>query len=113
MEMCQCLYRFLMQKNYSDTLNTIGIMPVVAPANMLSNWKEKIEFRSLNSCALVVIHLDFDKYHLSSSKGKCELMQTAILEAVKRVSNKSRVKFNYSAFEIDVLSFCTQHLILN
>lgn len=53
---CQKAYLFFKDKEYSDILHTIGIVPVAAPQGLYDsgNWKESIKF--LCNKSVVSIH---------------------------------------------------------
>lgn len=98
---CRELSRFFANKEYSDTLRTIGIMPIVAPKEIYDTgaWKESVQLISNKSCAIVSIRMDFIEYYNADSSKKILLMKEMILESVKRV--KRRSKFDFDSFEKD------------
>lgn len=98
---CRELSRFFANKEYSDTLRTIGIMPIVAPKEIYDTgaWKESVQLISNKSCAIVSIRMDFIEYYNADSSKKILLMKEMILESVKRV--RKRCKFDYISFEKD------------
>lgn len=98
---CRELSRFFANKEYSDTLRTIGIMPIVAPKEIYDTgaWKESVQLISNKSCAIVSIRMDFIEYYNADSSKKKLLMKEMILESVKRV--KRRCKFDFDSFEKD------------
>lgn len=101
---CRELSRFFANKEYSDTLRTIGIMPIVAPKEIYDTgaWKESVQLISNKSCAIVSIRMDFIEYYNADSSKKILLMKEMILESVKRV--KRRSKFDFDSFEKDFAS---------
>ena len=98
---CRNVSRFFENKEYSDTLHTIGIMPIVAPKELYENgvWKESVQLISNKSCAIVSIRMNFVEYYNADSSKKILLTKKMILESVKRV--KRRCKFDYASFERD------------
>ena len=99
---CQYLYMNFKDKEYSDTLNIIGLMPVVAPQEMYDSgkWQEQVRLRGNKSVAVITIRMDFEKYHKGDSNEKMIQMKDIILQAVRMV--RSRGKFDYQAFEKDL-----------
>lgn len=99
---CQNCYMFFLDKEYSEMLNIIGIIPLIVPQELYSQgkYKERVEFIANNSCAAVYIKIDFDKYLVANSDGKILLMKDAILRAAKKI--KSKGKFDYNAFCLDL-----------
>jgi len=101
--MCQSLRFFMKDKTYSDCLNIIGVMPVAAPEHILAAgaWKEEIKFLGKNTCASICIRMNFDEYANADSAGKVNMMAETIRAAVKAVSKKAKVKFDFVSFEKD------------
>lgn len=101
---CQKLYTFFRDKQYSDSLSIIGIMPVVAPKELYEagQWKESVKLIGGTTCAIITIRLDFESYYSADSKEKIVLIKNAILKAVKKIKSKGR--FDFGKFEKDLLS---------
>lgn len=83
---CQKLYTFFKDKQYSNSLSIIGIMPVVAPKELYEagQWKESVKLIGGAACAIITIRLDFESYYSADSKGKIVLTRDAVLKAVKK-----------------------------
>ncbi len=98
---CQKAYMYFKDKEYSDTLHTIGIVPVAAPQELYDGgaWKESVKLISNKSCAIISIRMDFQEYYNADSAEKILLTKKMILKAVKKIKAKS--KFDYDAFERD------------
>lgn len=98
---CQNAYIYFKDKEYSDTLHTIGIVPVAAPQELYDGEarKESVKFISNKSCAIISIRMDFQEYYNANSAEKILLTKKMILKAVKKI--KSKGKFDYDAFERD------------
>ena len=101
---CQKLYTFFKDKQYSNSLSIIGIMPVVAPKELYEagQWKESVKLIGGAACAIITITLDFESYYSADSKGKIVLTRDAVLKAVKKIKSKGR--FDFGGFEKDLLS---------
>ncbi len=101
---CREVSRFFATKEYSDTLRTIGIMPIVEPKELhdAGAWKESVQLISNKSCAIVSIRMDFIEYYNGDSSEKILLTKEMILESVKRV--RERCKFDFASFERDFMS---------
>ena len=102
---CQRLYEHFIDKNYSDKLSIIGIVPAVAPKDLYEEglWEESTQIISAGKCAIVHIRMDFDSYYMADSEGKTELTKDMIIRAVKRVSLKEN--FDWEKFKYDLNSF--------
>lgn len=101
---CQRAYLFFKDKKYSNTLQIIGIVPIVAPQEIASggNYKEKVKFLCNKSIASIEIKMDFDNYHNADSIKRIEQTKEMILAAVKRIITK--VDFDYDRFKEDLIS---------
>lgn len=99
---CQRAYMFFRDKEYSEILHIIGIVPVAAPQELYDSgaWKEVIKYRCYNSAVAITIRMDFDEYYNADSVKKVLLTKEMILKAVKKVKLKG--KFDYEAFKRDL-----------
>lgn len=95
---------FFKEKEYSNTLQIIGIVPIIAPQEVYSagNYKERVKFLCGKSVASVEIRVDFDAYHNAGSSGKIALTKDMLLTAAKRI--KTKVDFDYDRFKDDLES---------
>lgn len=102
---CQQLHDFFKPREYSESMNIIGITPVIAPKEIYDQgmWKEKVQVVGLGSCAMIDIRMDFDNYYNADSSGKIELIQQMIIRAVRKI--KSKGKFDWEKFRDDLLSY--------
>ena len=102
---CQQLHDFFRTRDYSESMNIIGITPVIAPKEIYDQgmWKEKVQVVELGSCAIIDIRMDFDNYYNADSNGKIELIQQMIIRAVRKI--KSKGKFDWEKFRDDLLKY--------
>lgn len=102
---CQQLHDFFRTREYSESMNIIGITPVIAPKEIYDQgmWKEKVWVVGLGSCAIIDIRVDFDNYYNADSNGKIELIQQMIIRAVRKI--KSKGKFDWEKFRDDLLKY--------
>lgn len=107
---CQQLYLFFKDKEYSDILKTVGIVPVLAPAESYERgeWGEKIKMLGNNSVASIYIRMNFEKYVVSDVTEKKQMYKEMIAKALKKVKNKG--KFDYEAFCRDLEAFTASSL---
>ena len=98
---CQKVQAYFKDKEYSDTLHTIGIAPAAAPRELYDDgaWTESVRLIGNKSCAIISIRMDFEEYYHADSVEKIRLIKMIILKAVKKI--KSKGKFDYDAFERD------------
>ena len=102
---CQQLHDFFRTREYSESMNIIGITPVIAPKEIYDQgmWKEKVQVVGLGSCAIIDIRMDFDNYYNADSNGKIEVIQQMIIRAVRKI--KSKGKFDWEKFRDDLLKY--------
>ena len=102
---CQQLHDFFRTREYSESMNIIGITPVIAPKEIYDQgmWKEKVQVVGLGSCAIIDIRMDFDNYYNADSNGKIELIQQMIIRAVRKI--KSKGKFDWEKVRDDLLKY--------
>lgn len=95
---------FFREKEYSNTLHIIGIVPIKAPQEVYAagNYKERVKFLCGKSVASVEVKIDFDAYHNADSAGKIALTKDMLLTAAKRI--KAKVDFDYDRFRDDLES---------
>ena len=100
---CQRAYMYFRDKEYSEILHTVGIVPVVAPKELYDGgaWKETCTWRCYNSCVAIRIRMDFETYYNANSEEKVRLTKEMILKAIKKV--KSKGKFDYERFVTDFM----------
>ena len=100
---CQKAYVFFKNKDYSEILHTIGIVPVIAPKEIYDTgkWLESIKFLNNKSIVSIVIRMDFESYYNASSMEKLKQIKEMTLIAVKQI--KSKAKFDYNKFMKDFL----------
>ena len=98
---CQNAYMYFKEKEYSDTLHTIGIAPIAAPQELYDDgaWKESVKLISNKSCAIISIRMDFEEYYQADSAKKILLTKKMILKAAAKI--KSKGKFDYDQFAAD------------
>ena len=95
---------FFKEKEYSNTLQIIGIVPIIAPKEVYAagNYKDRVKVLCGTSAASVEIKMDFDTYHNADSVGKIALTKDMLLTAAKRI--KVKVDFDYDRFKDDLES---------
>ena len=93
---------FFKEKEYSNTLHIIGIVPIIAPQEVYAagNYKERVRFLCGKSVASVEVKMDFDAYQNADSAGKIALTKDMLLTAAKRI--KAKVDFDYDRFRDDL-----------
>ena len=110
--MCRGLADFVKEKKYSEVINIVGIVPIVAPASVV----EKGLYKPHKRCELragfasVCLPIDYEKYVRADVTNKKILIIENILASVKSISKRG--KFDYGLFEKDVRNFCENSNII-
>lgn len=104
---CQKLYLYFKDKEYSNTLHTIGIIPVVAPSDVYEKglWEENIKMIGNKSCAIITILMDFNKYYSANSSDRIIQIKEMILKAVKKIKSKDKFDFEKFANDFNEINF--------
>lgn len=102
---CQNLYLYFKNKEYSNTLHTIGIIPIIAPRKMYEEglWKEKVQFINSKTCVMISIRLDYEQYYKANDQEKIKMMELMLIKAIKKIKNKG--KFDTNQFIEDLLNY--------
>lgn len=104
--MCKELSDLLKEKKYSDIIDIVGVVPIIAPKDEIDKglWKEVKKCDLKFKVATVSLHIPFDEYMQSNIEKKKSLIIDNILKSVKAISKKGKIDFNH--FKEDVVSFC-------
>ena len=93
--MCRELSYYVREKKYSDAINIIGIVPIVAPAAVLEKGLCKAHKRCelKSGFASVSLHIDYEEYVNADIARKKTLIINNILSSVKAVSKKGKIDY--------------------
>ena len=99
---CQRCYEYFKDKEYSESLTTVGICPQAVPKDLYQQgkWKEQVRFIGKAGCASIHVRIDFDQYYNADSAEKVAIIKDAILKAMKKIKMKGR--FDYETFSQDL-----------
>lgn len=104
--LCQDMYIYFKDKSYSEKINIIGIIPIIAPEKLLENGKYKeVKYCSVTyGFADVNLFIDHEKYVGASMDEKKALIVKNVVESVKAIKAKGKIDFN--RFKEDMIRFC-------
>ena len=104
--LCQELSCFVKEKNYSDVITTIGLVPIIAPEEELEKglWKETKKCETKFGFASVSLQIDYEKYVGANMSEKKALMMKNVVDSVKAIKAKGKIDFNL--FKEDMMNFC-------
>jgi hypothetical protein len=103
--MCMEISRFMKDKTYSKKIDTVGIVPIIAPEELINKgqWKEELRYDMKFKLAYISKQVEFEKYKNSHIEIRKKLIVKNILESVKSIQCKGN--FDYENFEEDLLDF--------
>lgn len=106
--MCREIRYWVKDKNYSPIVDIVGIVPIVAPKEIIeqSLWKERKECEVKAGFASVSLRIDYEAFLNANIEEKKKLMVNNILASVKAIH--SRAKIDYIRFHEDILQYCKQ-----
>lgn len=106
---CQAAYLYFENREYSDILKIIGIIPVLAPADSYQKgeWEERVSFISHNSIATIWIRMNLEKYLESDVIERRNMYKEMILNSIRKVKGKG--KFDANAFSKDLEEFANSY----
>ena len=109
--MCRELSDFVKEKKYSNIIDIVGVVPIIAPKNDIDKglWKEVKKCDLKFRVATVSLQISFDEYIQSDIKKKKSLIIDNILKSVKVISKKGQ--FNFDDFKEDVINFCEMNWV--
>lgn len=110
--MCQEISRYMRDKEYSKLVDTIGIVPIVAPKELIEvgKWKEERKCDLKFKLVFVSKQISFDEYINADIRRKKELMIKNILDSVKSIHKKS--KLDFERFKTDLMEFINKNNLL-
>lgn len=109
---CRELSKYFKDKDYSKYIKTVGIVPIVAPEDVIEKglWKEikNVEFK--HGFATVSLQINYVKYINADIEKKKGMIIDNILKSIKAI--KGRAKLDYKMFENDMRTFCKNNNII-
>lgn len=104
--MCRELSDFVKGKKYSDIIDIVGVVPIIATKDDIDKglWKEVKKCDLKFRVATVSLQISFDDYIQSDIEKKKSLIIDNIIKSVKVISKKG--KFDFNDFKEDIISFC-------
>lgn len=110
--MCRELSDFVKTRKYSETINIIGIVPIIAPVSVIKKGlcKSHKKCEPQYGFASVSLQIDYEEYVKADTANKKRLIINNILSSVKSVSQKGKI--DYGLFEADIRNFCKNNNII-
>lgn len=104
--LCQDIYLYFKDKTYSDVIKIIGIIPIIAPKELIENgtYKEVKNCSVAYGFADVNLFVDYQKYVEATIEEKKVIIVENVVNSVKAI--KSKGKINFKQFKDDMIAFC-------
>lgn len=104
--LCQDMHIYFKDKSYSEVINIIGIIPIIAPKELLKNGKYKeVKYCSVAyGFADVNLSMDYERYVGADMNEKKVLIVRNVVDSVKAIKAKGKIDFN--RFKEDMIHFC-------
>lgn len=107
--LCQDLYIYYKDKSYSDIINIIGIIPIIAPKEMLATgkYKEVKHCSAAYGFADVNLFVEYEKYVEATIDEKKSLIVKNVVDSIRTI--KAKGKIDFKLFEADMITFCKEN----
>lgn len=104
-QMCAYLSRNIDVTQYTDDLDTIGIVPMISPAEVLSaeKWREEKHISLSYRMASISLASDYDTFVKGDITVKRSMILDNILRSLQVVKGRLKGKFDYARMEQDIL----------
>ena len=111
--MCRELAQYLKDKDYSETIKVVGIVPIIAPEEEIEKglWKETKKVELKYGFASLSLHVNYSEYVDADIDRKKGMIIDNILMSIKSI--KSKAKLDYKSFENDIKIFCENNNIFS
>ena len=107
--LCQELHQYFKNKKYSEFIDIIGIVPIIAPQELIKQGKYKeVKYCSVSyGFADVNLFIDYGIYVDADIEKKKSIIVKNVLDSVKAIKTKGKI--DYEEFKKDVNIFCEQN----
>ena len=108
--MCNYISKNIDINNYTNAIDTIGIVPMIAPKEILeeTSWREiqyvSTKFRMAN----ISLSLDYDSFCNYDLENKKKIILENVFNSLKIIKKRLGEDFNYQQLEADILSLLTE-----
>lgn len=111
-ELCQQMHMYFRDKKYSDIIDTVGIVPIIAPHELIlqGRYKERKFCSRAYRFADVNLFIDYKQYINADIEEKRNLIVINVLDSIKAVKTKGKIDF--ISFRKDMIIFCKENNII-
>ena len=103
-QMCRAISLNIDVTLYTDVLDTIGITPIIAPAQIIENekWEEVKRISLTYRMASISLISAYDSFHNADIMSKKKIILENILKSLRVVKTRLKDKFDYDRIECDI-----------
>lgn len=114
-DLCKMISTTIDVKRYTDCIDTIGIVPIIAPESVIKQGlcKEVKKVSLPYRMAAISLHTDYIEFYEATLEEKKKIILDNILRSLKVVKRRLKDEFNYDQMEYDIISCVTQMEILS
>lgn len=78
------------EKKYSQEIDTIGIVPVIAPKSTIEEgmWKEKYNVSKKYQYADIQFHINYDEFVNSNTEIKKSIYIDSLIKSIRKIGSK-------------------------
>lgn len=106
--MCQEIQQIVKNKAYSTEVDIVGIVPIIAPTEVIKGGK----YKEIKRCELkygfatVSLQIDYGKYINADIDEKKKLIINNVIMSIKCIYKKAKIDF--TEFYEDIMQYCRQ-----
>lgn len=104
-KLCAAISKQIDIPRYTDSLDTVGITPIIAPQSLPDDgmWKEERRVSTASRMASISLCMDYETYLNGNSSQRQAMMLEHILRALQIVKTRLKDRFDYKSLEQDIL----------
>ncbi|MBQ7324361.1 MAG: hypothetical protein IJW98_01310 [Clostridia bacterium] len=104
-KLCAAISKQIDIPRYTDSLDTIGITPIIAPQSLTDDgmWKEERRVSTASRMASISLRMDYEAYLNGNASQRQAMMLEHILRALQIVKTRLKDRFDYKSLEQDIL----------
>lgn len=106
--LCDYISKNIDVTNYTNKLDTIGIVPIIVPRQEIygDQWNEEIYVSISTRIASISLHSSYEDYWLTDTNGRKKIIIDNIIQSLNAIKAKLKCDFNLDQMVFDVIE-CT------
>lgn len=104
-QMCSGISGAIDIQNYTSSLETIGIVPIIAPRELTNNglWLGHTKISLPHKMAIVSLNSSYEKFCIANLLQKKEIILTNIVDSLSVIKKRLKSKYDYEDMVRDIL----------